>query len=63
MRYIITLWHGESITLHYIVDTFAPESEQPAVVESFRSRDIAESECAKYNADENAAREFAWSAR
>lgn len=33
----ITTWHGEGMSLFYVVDANAPEGEQPAVVETFRS--------------------------
>jgi hypothetical protein len=43
MRFqVVKPWYGESGTLWYIVDTAEPESEQPAVVLSERSKEAAE---------------------
>ena len=47
MRYVVITWHGEHRSLFYVVDTQAPEEEQPAVVASFESRDAAERHCAE----------------
>lgn len=38
MRYKVTTWHGEGDSLYYIVDTEAPEGEQPAVVACYSGR-------------------------
>ena len=43
-RYRVTCWHGEARTLWYVVDTHAPEGEQPAVVWTFHSPTLAHAE-------------------
>ncbi len=49
-RYAVTVYHGESSTVFYVVDTSAPESEQPAVKASYRTRQEADA-CALRLAD------------
>src|SRR6266705_4687464 len=41
VRYTVVLWLGESGARYYVVDTQAPEAEQPAVVGSFRNPSVA----------------------
>lgn len=43
-RYKVTAWHGEAETLWHVVDTHAPEGEQPAVVWTFHSPMLAHCE-------------------
>lgn len=40
-RFKITYWHGEWKSLFYIIDMSAKDSEQPAVVATFDTRDDA----------------------
>ena len=42
MRYRIVTVHGEARSLFHVLDTIAPEGEQPAIVASFESREYAE---------------------
>lgn len=37
-RYVITIWHGEGSTVYYVIDTWASEQDQPAVVASWRTK-------------------------
>lgn len=40
-RYKVTAWHGETGSIFYVVDTHAPEDEQPAVVREYSTRALA----------------------
>lgn len=42
MRYVVSVWHGEGRSIFAVVDTFAPESEQPAVVSTHATREAAD---------------------
>lgn len=41
-RYRVVVWHGESGSRFYVVDSKAPEDEQPAVVASRTQRPAAQ---------------------
>lgn len=49
MVYKVTVWHGEHGSLFYVVDTQAPESEQPAVKVVCGTRASAEKVAAFHN--------------
>lgn len=36
-RHVITIHHGEGSTVYYVIDTWASEQNQPAVVASWRA--------------------------
>lgn len=44
-RYRVITWHGESGSVFYVVDTHAPEDEQPAIYASPRTRADADRVC------------------
>lgn len=48
-RFIVTTWHGEGRSLHYLVDTGQPEEEQPAVMDTFDRRSDAEHWASMFN--------------
>ena len=49
MRYKVTAWHGEGRSVFCVVDSFAPESEQPAVVGEWKSKEMADSQARTCN--------------
>jgi hypothetical protein len=56
-RYKVTTWHGEIGTVFYVVDTAAPEEEQPAVVLSYGpvyidAAESARNQCERLNVQE-----------
>ena len=34
-RYKAVVWHGECASMYYVVDTYAPDDEQPCVLTTF----------------------------
>jgi hypothetical protein len=48
-RYSLTTWHGELGSWYHIVDAHAPESEQPAVIETYTDRRQALAILERYN--------------
>lgn len=53
-RYRVTVWHGENQSVFYVMDTLAPESEQPACMGSLHSQTDADARCATLNAGDHA---------
>lgn len=49
MRYKVTAWHGESGSIFYVVDSQAPEQDQPAILFSYRNRHTAAGHAAALN--------------
>lgn len=47
-RYTITTLHGETLTVWCVMDTHAPDEEQPAIVESFTSALYSYSDVKQY---------------
>lgn len=45
-RFVVMAVHGESRSLFHVVDTKAPEPQQPAIIRSLANREAAE-KCAK----------------
>ncbi len=41
MRYKVSTVHGEMGTVHHVVDSEAPEGEQPAIIASFSTAKFA----------------------
>ena len=52
MRYTVTVWHGEGRSTFSVVDTGAPEAEQPAILSTHATR----AEADEYAANRNGAR-------
>lgn len=52
-RYKVTTQHGESGSVHYVVDTWAPEGEQPAVKESYVVYELSAEVAARLNEQSN----------
>lgn len=51
MRYKVEVFHGEHASIYYVIDTEAPEGEQPEVVTSTNSPEAARSFAAFLNAN------------
>ena len=49
MRYTVTVWHGEWRSTFSVVDTGAPEAEQPAILSTHATRAEADDSAARRN--------------
>lgn len=59
-RFAVRIDHGEGATVYSVMDTWAPDAEQPAVIRSWSTakepsaRYLAYDYCARHNAKEGA---------
>jgi hypothetical protein len=59
---IATIWHGENETLYHVIDEYAPDEEQPAIVATVSTtpKDIKTMTLAEIKVEQTAIEKFKW---